>query len=103
MSQKGIVKWFNPKKGFGFIVPGEELPAEGETSNDIFVHYTAIQLEGDGFRTLYEGDKVEFTTEQGAKGLEAKNVTVTEQAPRPQRRERSNGGGFGGGGRRPRY
>jgi len=62
---QGTVKWFNDAKGFGFITP-----ADG--SKDVFVHQTAIT--GDGFRSLAEGDKVEFETEQGQKGPQAKNV-----------------------------
>ncbi len=62
----GTVKWFNAAKGYGFI--GRE---DGE--NDIFVHYSAIVM--DGYRRLREGQKVEFSIEQGAKGLQAANVT----------------------------
>jgi CspA family cold shock protein len=62
----GTVKWFNGGKGYGFI--------EREGGPDVFVHYTAIQ--GDGFRNLEEGQKVEFDVEQGAKGPQATNVTV---------------------------
>jgi len=65
---KGTVKWFNDSKGFGFITPDDG-------SKDIFVHHTAIASEG--FRSLSEGDKVEFETEQGAKGPQAKNVRKT--------------------------
>ncbi|HVT89419.1 MAG TPA: cold-shock protein [Tepidisphaeraceae bacterium] len=67
----GAVKWFDTKKGYGFI-----LNSEGK---DVFVHYTSI--EGDGFRSLKEGEKVEYEQTQGEKGLLAKNVkrTTTEQ------------------------
>jgi CspA family cold shock protein len=63
---RGTVKWFNDAKGFGFIAP-----EEGE--RDCFVHYSAIQ--GDGFKTLAEGDAVEFEMVQGPKGPAAENVT----------------------------
>jgi cold shock protein len=62
----GTVKWFNGSKGYGFI--------EREGGADVFVHFSAIQ--GDGFRNLEEGQKVEFTVEQGPKGLQAANVTI---------------------------
>ena len=62
----GTVKWFNGSKGYGFI--------EREGGADVFVHFSSIQ--GDGFRNLQEGQKVEFTVEQGAKGPQAANVTV---------------------------
>ncbi|MGD8633592.1 MAG: cold-shock protein [Anaerolineales bacterium] len=62
----GTVKWFNASKGYGFI--------EVEDGDDVFVHYSAIQSEG--FRTLEEGQRVEFTIEQGPKGLQAANVTI---------------------------
>jgi CspA family cold shock protein len=62
----GTVKWFNSGKGYGFI--------EREGGDDVFVHFSAIQAEG--FRTLEEGQKVEFTIEQGPKGLQAANVVV---------------------------
>jgi len=61
----GTVKWFNEKKGFGFITPDDG-------SEDVFVHYSNIG--GDGFRTLSEGQKVEYETGQGRKGPEATNV-----------------------------
>jgi len=62
----GTVKWFNGTKGYGFIAR--------EGGPDVFVHYSAIQ--GDGFRNLMEGQKVEFVVEQGAKGPQAAEVTV---------------------------
>jgi len=69
MSNKmtGLVKWFNSEKGFGFI-----SPADG--SKDVFVHFSAIQ--NDGFKTLEEGQKVEFTIENGQKGPAAANVVA---------------------------
>ncbi len=61
----GTVKWFNDTKGFGFIT--------SEEGHDVFVHFSAIQ--GDGFRSLAEGDSVSFETEEGPKGPKAINVT----------------------------
>jgi CspA family cold shock protein len=74
----GIVKWFSDKKGYGFIEQGEE--------GDVFVHFSAIQM--DGFKTLAEGDQVTFEIERGQRGPAAKNVvkvgsaqpTVSEEA-----------------------
>jgi CspA family cold shock protein len=63
--EEGIVKWFNDRKGFGFI--------EREEGGDVFVHHSAIG--GSGFKTLAEGDQVTFDVEQGAKGPSAQNVT----------------------------
>jgi CspA family cold shock protein len=60
------VKWFNGSKGFGFI--------ERESGNDVFVHYTAII--DDGFRNLEEGQRVEFSVTEGAKGLQAQDVVA---------------------------
>lgn len=62
----GTVKWFNAAKGYGFLAQ--------EGGADIFVHYTAIQM--DGYRTLKEGQKVEFSIENGPKGLQAVNVVA---------------------------
>jgi CspA family cold shock protein len=64
--ETGTVKWFNGSKGYGFI--------EREGGADVFVHFSAIR--GDGFRNLEEGQSVEFTVEQGQKGLQATDVTV---------------------------
>jgi cold shock protein len=61
---RGSVKWFNETKGFGFIAQ--------EGGEDVFVHYSAIQ--GDGFKTLAEGEAVEFEVSRGPKGLQASNV-----------------------------
>jgi len=65
MRTTGKVKWFNESKGFGFITPEDG-------SKDCFVHYSAIQ--GSGFRTLVEGERVEFDVVQGQKGPAAENV-----------------------------
>ncbi len=64
----GTVKWFNETKGFGFIAQ--------EGGPDVFAHYSAIQ--GSGFKTLAEGQKVEFTITQGQKGPQAENIVPVE-------------------------
>lgn len=66
---RGSVKWFNNAKGFGFINNGAE--------EDIFVHYT--QIEGEGFKTLRQGESVEFDLKRGPKGLHAENVVREDE------------------------
>ena len=68
----GTVKWFDEAKGYGFI-------ARQDGGKDVFVHHSAIV--GTGFKTLAEGQQVTFDVEQGQKGLQASNVTITRQAP----------------------
>jgi len=63
---RGTVKWFNGKKGFGFIV-------DPQVTADIFVHYSEIKVQG--YRVLYEGDQVEYELEQSDRGAKALNVT----------------------------
>jgi cold shock protein len=64
MKEQGTVKWFNNGKGYGFI--------SRESGDDVFVHHSAIQAEG--YKSLSEGDRVEFDVEKGPKGLQAQNV-----------------------------
>jgi CspA family cold shock protein len=77
---KGTVKWFNPKKGFGFVV--------NETGADVFVHYTSIH--GDGFRSLKSGQAVEYTELCSDKGLHGKDVRIicaVDSENKPAQRE----------------
>ena len=67
--EEGTVKWFNAAKGYGFI--------SRQSGEDVFVHYRSIQ--GDGYKTLNEGEKVQFDVEQGPKGLQAINVKKVNQ------------------------
>lgn len=67
--QTGTVKWFNDAKGYGFISPDDN-------GADLFVHHTAIQMEG--FRTLKEGQRVQFEAVQGPKGMQAANVGAAD-------------------------
>ncbi|HYK91577.1 MAG TPA: cold-shock protein [Acidobacteriota bacterium] len=64
MKEQGTVKWFNNEKGYGFI--------SRNSGDDVFVHHTAIQ--GSGFKSLNEGDRIEFEVAKGPKGLQAQNV-----------------------------
>lgn len=66
--EQGVVKWFNAEKGFGFITR--------ETGNDIFVHFSAIQM--DGYKALAEGQKVEFDVTNSDKGPQARNVMLVD-------------------------
>jgi len=70
MAMKGTVKWFDVKKGFGFI--------QQEDGNDVFVHHSNIS--GNGFKVLEDGESVEFDVVEGAKGLQAQNVVKTREA-----------------------
>lgn len=65
--EQGVVKWFNAAKGYGFI--------QRQSGEDVFVHFSAIQM--DGYKTLTEGQMVEFEVRQGPKGFQAENVTAT--------------------------
>ena len=66
--EKGTVKWFNNSKGFGFI--------QRDSGEDVFVHFKSINATG--YKTLAEGQRVEFTVTQGQKGLQAEEVTIVE-------------------------
>jgi CspA family cold shock protein len=69
MATRGQVKWFDPKKGFGFIV--------GPEGQDVFVHYS--QIQGDGFRSLKDGEDVDYELTEGDKGMQAREVHRAEQ------------------------
>lgn len=77
MAMRGKVKWFDPKKGYGFIV--------GPEGQDVFVHYS--QIGGDGFRSLKDGETVEYELSKGDKGFQARAVTRVEV---PQGNETGN-------------
>jgi CspA family cold shock protein len=70
MSQQGIVAWFDDKKGFGFVKRAGE--------RDVFVHHS--QINAPGYRTLDEGDTIEFDIVEGPKGLQAENVFIVQKA-----------------------
>ncbi len=73
----GTVKWFDSRKGFGFI--------DSEEGNDVFVHFSAIKADSDEYKSLNDGDKVTFEVSEGEKGPQASEVVVTEHAPRQQK------------------
>ena len=93
----GTVKWFSQEKGYGFL--------QREGGPDVFVHYS--QIQGNGFKVLYEGEEVEFDIVEEAKGPKASNVVRLNPPAEPPRRSgggreggQRGGGGFGGGPRR---
>ncbi|KAI8099462.1 cold-shock' DNA-binding domain-containing protein [Halteromyces radiatus] len=96
----GRVKFFNSMKGYGFIIPDDQM---GQNDVEVFVHHTAIQNAG-GFKSLNEGEEVEYDLVQGGKGMQAAMVTAIGGGPvkgdaRANQRTQyqNNGGGYGGG------
>jgi CspA family cold shock protein len=80
---KGTVKWFDKKKGYGFVTPDDG-------SADIFIHYSAIKGGEDEFKIVYEGDIVEYEITEGKKGPQASNVKIVEKGPRSNSRSRKS-------------
>ena len=72
---EGTVKWFNNKKGYGFI-------SRNDNSEDVFVHFSAIEGKDEDFKAIYEGDIVTFEVVDGEKGPQANSVVVTQKGPR---------------------
>jgi len=81
--ETGTVKWFDSRKGYGFI--------QSTDGTDVFVHYSAITTEDDGYKSLNENDEVEYEVEEGKKGPKASNVVITKKA---QHNPFNNGSGF---------
>jgi CspA family cold shock protein len=77
----GKVKWFDPRKGFGFIT-------QDDGSGDIFAHYSAIKADEGEFKTIYEGDVVEYNVSDGQKGPQATDIKVIEKGPRQSHKSR---------------
>ena len=73
---RGTVKWFDRRKGYGFIT-------RDDGGADVFVHFSAIEDKDNEFKAIYEGDKVEFDIVDGSKGPQASNLKVTEKGSRP--------------------
>lgn len=73
---KGTVKWFDRRKGYGFIT-------RDDGAADVFVHFSSIEDKDNEFKAIYEGDKVEFEIVDGSKGPQASNLKITEKANRP--------------------